>query len=62
MLYDSHLVMMRIRKTNVYELKHWLPLRLFDAYKVPDGEGASSRFCSDARSKKSGRPWENPDV
>jgi len=38
-LYGTHLVMIKAKKTNLYEPKHWLPLRLFDTQKVPDGEG-----------------------
>lgn len=38
-LYESHLVFFKVKKTNVYEPRHWLPLRLFDMAKVPDGDG-----------------------
>lgn len=38
-LYGTHLLFIKPRKTNLYEPKHWLPLRLFDMHKVPDGEG-----------------------
>lgn len=41
-LYESHLVMLRAKKTNLYEPKHWLPLRLYDLQVVPDGEGLLS--------------------
>ena len=39
LLYKTHFVMIRCKKTQQYEPKHWLPLRLFDMQKVPDGEG-----------------------
>lgn len=49
LLYTTHVVLIRVKKTNVYEPKHWLPLRLFDLHKVPDGEGGHSiSFPSDA--------------
>lgn len=38
-LYETHLLMIKAKKTNLYEAKHWLPLRLFDLHKVPDGDG-----------------------
>ncbi|KAK9897599.1 hypothetical protein P389DRAFT_59231 [Cystobasidium minutum MCA 4210] len=38
-LYNSHLVFFKVKKTNVYEPRHWLPLRLFGLQKVADGEG-----------------------
>ena len=38
-LYETHLLLIKAKKTNLYEAKHWLPLRLFDLRKVPDGDG-----------------------
>lgn len=45
-LYNSHLVFFKVKKTNVYEPRHWLPLRSFDLHKVVDGEGKLSAAAS----------------
>jgi hypothetical protein len=42
-LYDSHLILFKVKKTNVYEPRHWLPLRLFELVKVADGEGEENQ-------------------
>jgi hypothetical protein len=43
-LYNSHVVMAKIKKRASYEPREWLPLRMFDIQDLEDGQGLSSSF------------------
>lgn len=38
-LYQTHLIMVKVKKRDVYEPREWLPLRLFDLVNIEEGEG-----------------------
>lgn len=38
-LYATHLVMVKVKKRDVYEPREWLPLRLFEVIDIKEGEG-----------------------
>jgi hypothetical protein len=40
-LYQTHLVMAKVKKRASYEPREWLPLRMFDAQNLEEGQGSS---------------------
>lgn len=42
-LFSTYMVIVRAKKSTVYEPKHWFPLRKFSIQTVQDGDG---EFCT----------------
>lgn len=38
-LYETHLVIVKVKRASVYEPRHWFPLRYFEVVDVPEGSG-----------------------
>jgi hypothetical protein len=41
-LYSNYMIIVKAKKNNIYEAKHWFPINIFEVRDLPDTEGKSA--------------------